>query len=208
LGLPLPPDGYPRPLKLTCVPAGTSWLRIQRCAHASALFWGHQEAGRWNDSDGRFGVLYASESVEAAFAETFGRELMATMAPDAVKFLSRQELRERCVSRLWADRNLQMVDFGGSALQALNLDARLLHTCDELEVCQRWSAWLHDAPEKPDGLLYPSRLFPSSSNAAIFDRCRSAWQEDHLDNLLSYPDSSGDPAVFQILEDQGWGLVG
>lgn len=88
--MPLPPDGYPRPLKLTCVPAGTSWLRIQR----------------WNDSDGRFGVLYASESVEAAFAETFGRELMATMAPDAVKFLSRQELRERCVSRLWADRNL------------------------------------------------------------------------------------------------------
>ena len=87
-------------------------------------------------------------------------------------------------------------------------DARLLHTCDELEVCQRWSAWLHDAPEKPDGLLYPSRLFPSSSNAAVFDRCRSAWQEDHLDNLLSYPDSSGDPAVFQILEDQGWGLVG
>lgn len=189
------------------MPAGTSWLRIQRCDHASALFWGQREAGRWNDSDGRFGVLYASESMEAAFSETFGRELMATIAPAAVKFLSRQELRERCVTRLWADRDLQMVDFGGPALQALNLDARLLHTCDELEVCQRWSAWLHDAPEQPDGLLYPSRLFPSCVNAAVFDRSRSAWQEDRLDNLLSYPDSSGDPAVFQILEDQGWGLV-
>ena len=98
---------------MTCVPAATSWLRIQRCDHASAVFWGYQEAGRWNYSDSRFGVLYASESVEAAFAETFGRELMATMTPDAVKFLSRLELRERYVSRLWADRNLQMVDFVG-----------------------------------------------------------------------------------------------
>jgi hypothetical protein len=35
----------------------------------------------------------------------------------------------------------------------------------------------------------------------------TAWQEEHLDNLLSYPESSSDPAVFQILEDQGWGLV-
>ena len=82
-------------------------------------------------------MLYASESVEAAFAETFGRELKATMAPAAVKFLSRQEPWERCVARLWAERDLQMVDFGGAALQALNLDARLLHTCDKVEVCQR-----------------------------------------------------------------------
>ena len=208
MGLPLPPDGYPRPLKLTCVPAGTSWLRIQRCAHASALFWGHQEAGRWNDSDGRFGVLYASESVEAAFAETFGRELMATMAPDAVKFLSRQELRERCVSRLWADRNLQMVDFGGSALQALNLDARLLHTCDELEVCQRWSAWLHDAPEKPDGLLYPSRLLPRGTNLALYEHCRDVWEEELLGDLMHGRAASAEPAVLEILDAHGWGLVG
>jgi len=207
MGLPLPPEVYPSPLKLTHVPAGTSWLRIQRCDHDTALFWSQHDAGRWNDPDGRFGVLYVAESVEAAFAETFGRELMATMAPAAMKFLSRQELRERCVSRLWAERDLQMVDFGGPALQALNLDARLLHTCEELEVCQRWSAWLHDAPEQPDGLLYPSRLFPRCSNAAVFERSSAAWQEEHLDNLLSYPDRSGDPAVFQILEDQGWGLV-
>ena len=42
----------------------------------------------------RFGVLYASESVEAAFAETFGRQLMATTAPAAVKCLSRLELQD------------------------------------------------------------------------------------------------------------------
>jgi len=79
------------------------------------------------------------------------------------------------VSRLWAERDLQMVDFGGPALQALNLDARLLHTCEELEVCQRWSAWLHDAPEQPDGLLYPSRL------CSRFSRIRAGvWWTDWL----------------------------
>lgn len=207
MGLPLPPEGYPCPLKLTTVPAGTSWFRIQRCGHATALFWGKREAGRWNDPDGRFGLLYASESVEAAFAETFGRELMATTAPAMLKFLSRQELQERCVARLWAGRELRLLDLGGPALQALNLDARLLHTCDELAVCQHWARWLHGAPEQPDGLLYPSRLFPRRFNAAVFDRSSTGWQEELLGNLLSIPDSNGNPVVFQVLEDQGWGLV-
>lgn len=86
--------GYETSLKLTSIPAGTQWWR-----------------------NGRFGVLYASDSVDAAFAETFGRDL-------------------------------QMLDFTGPALQALNLDARLLHSCDALEVCQHWARWVHGAPEQ------------------------------------------------------------
>lgn len=205
--LPLPPEGYPIPLRLTTVPAGTAWLRIQRCHHPTALYWGREEPGRWNDPDGHFGVLYVSENVEAAFAETFGRDLMATHAPASVKFLSCQELGERCLARLWAQHDLRLVDFTGPTLQALNLDARLLHTCDGLEACQHWSRWLHGAPERPDGVIYPSRLFPGSRNLAVFERCRLHWQEEPLGNLLSWPDSNGQPAVYQILDDQGWGLV-
>ena len=205
--LPWPPEGYPIPLRLTTVPAGTAWLRIQHCRHGSALFWGRDEPGRWNAPNGQFGVLYASDSVEAAFAETFGRDLMATHAPAALKFISGKELKERCLARLWVERELQLIDLTGPALQALNLDARLLHTCDELENCQHWSLWLHDAPEQPDGILYPSRLFPSSRNVAVFERCRTAWQEEQLGDLLSWPDSNGQPAVHQILDNQGWGLV-
>jgi hypothetical protein len=207
VGLPLPPEGYPGALQLTSVPAGTDWWRIQRCHHPTVLFWGRSAVGRWNDPDARFGVLYASESVEAAFAETFGRELMATRAPAAVKFLSRQELQERCVSRLWAERELRLLDFGGPALQALNLDARLLHTCDELEACQHWARWLYGALEQPDGLLYPSRMLPGQRNVAVFDRSSSHWRDEPLGNLLSVHDANGDPFVFQVLEEQGWGLV-
>jgi hypothetical protein len=205
--LPWPPEGDPIPLRLTTVPAGTTWLRIQHCRHTSALFWGRNELGRWNAPNGQFGVLYASDTVEAAFAETFGRDLIATHAPTALKFLSSQELRERCLAQLWVERELRLMDFTGPALQALNLDARLLHTCDALEICQQWSRWLHDAPEQPDGILYPSRLFPSAKNVAVFDRCSPAWQEEPLGDLLTWPDTNGQPAVYQILDDQGWGLV-
>jgi RES domain-containing protein len=199
--------GYETSLKLTSIPAGTQWWRIQHCRHASGLFWGRQLLGRWNDPNGRFGVLYASDSVDAAFAETFGRELMNSLAPASVKFISRQELAERCVARLWAERDLQMLDFTGPALQALNLDARLLHSCDALEVCHHWARWVHGAPEQPDGLLYPSRLLPRSRNAAVFERCADAWREEPLGNLLSWQGASGESAVFQLLDDQGWGLV-
>jgi len=138
---PQPPQGYPTALRRTTIPAGTQWWRIQHCRHASALFWGRQQPGRWHDPDGCFGVLHALDSVETVFAETFGCELMNSLAPGSVKFLSRQELAERCVARLWAERNLQMLDFTGPALQALNLDALLLHSCDELDVCQHWARW-------------------------------------------------------------------
>lgn len=110
-----------------------------------------------------------------------------------MKFLTRQELQERCVSWLWAERELRLLDFGGPALQALNLDARLLHTCDELE--------------QPDGLIYPSRMLPCQRNVAVFDRSSSHWRDEPLGNLQSVPDANGDPFVFQVLEEQGWGLV-
>jgi RES domain-containing protein len=205
--LPLPPQGYPPSLRLRSIPAGSQWLRIHRCHHASGLYWGRNEPGRWNDPDGSFGVLYAADGLETAFAETFGREVMVEYAPAAVKFLTVRELQERCVARLTACRDLHVVDLSGPALPALNLDAQILTTRD-ISACQRWSRWWHGAPEKPDGLLYPSRLLPSGINLALFDRCSAHWQEEPLGDLLSWQEASGEPAVVAILDSHGWGLVG
>lgn len=47
----------------------------------------------------------------------------------------------------------------------------------------------------------------SSGNAAVFERCADAWREEPLGNLLSWQGASGESAVFQLLDDQGWGLV-
>lgn len=113
VSLPLPPQRYPPSLRLRSIPAGSQWLRIHRCQRASGLYWGRNEPGRWNDPEGSFGVLYAADGLETAFAETFGHEVMVEYAPAAVKFLTVRELQERCVARLTACRDLHVVDLSG-----------------------------------------------------------------------------------------------
>ena len=93
-------------LPLLLIAAGSQWIRIYRCHHSSALHWGR-------------GVLYVAGDLETAFAETFGHQVMASHLPAAVKFLSRQELEERCISMLTARRDLQMLDLRGAALGRL-----------------------------------------------------------------------------------------
>ena len=193
--LPLPPTQQAQWLRLLRIAAGSQWIRIHRCHHPSALHWGR-------------GVLYVAVDLETAFAETFGHQVMASHLPAAVKFLSRQELEERCISMLTARRDLQVLDLRGAALARLNLDAQLLSTCEQLPVCQAWSRWWHEAAEQPDGLLYPSRLLPRGTNLALYERCTDAWEEECLGNLMNWPAISPEPAVLEILDAHGWGLVG
>ena len=114
--LPLPPTQQTQGLRLLRIAAGSQWIRIHRCHHSSALHWGRHGQGRWNAPDAAFGVLYVAGDLETAFAETFGHQVMASHLPAAVKFLSRQELEERCISMLTARRDLQMLDLRGAAL--------------------------------------------------------------------------------------------
>ena len=161
MSLPLPPEQQARGLRLHTIAAGSQWFRIHRCRHADALHWGRHDQGRWNAIDGAFGVLYLADSLEIAFDETYGHQVIANHGPAAVKFLTRQELEERCITRLTATRQLQVLDLREPVLARLNLDARLLTTREQLPVCQAWSGWWHDAVEQPDGLLYPSDALAS-----------------------------------------------
>lgn len=128
MSLPLPPKQQAQDLRLQILAAGSQWFRIHRCRHATALHWGRHDQGRWNAVDGAFGVLYVADSLEMAFAETYGHQVMDRQLPAAVKFLTREELEERCITRLTTDRDLQVLDLRGPALARQNLDARLLTT--------------------------------------------------------------------------------
>ena len=206
--LPLPPKQQARGLRLHAIEAGSQWFRIHQCRHATALHWGRHDQGRWNAADGGFGVLYLANTLETALAETYGHQVMDRHLPAGLKFLSRQELEERCISRITATRDLQVLDLRGPALTRLNLDARLLTTREQLSVCQDWSRWWHDAVEQPDGLLYPSRLLPRGTNLALYEHCRDVWEEELLGDLMHWPAASAEPAVLEILDAHGWGLVG
>ena len=42
------------------------------------------------------------------------------------------------------------------------------------DVCGAWADALHDHPEQPAGILYPSRFDPSERCVALFDRAAPA----------------------------------
>lgn len=63
------------------------------------------------------------------------------------------------------------------------------------------------AAEQPDGLLYPSRLLPRGSSLALYEHCSDAWCEEPLGDLMHWRGGNGEPAVLEILDAHGWGLV-
>lgn len=69
-------------------------------------------------------MLDVADCLETAFAETYGHQVMDSQLPAGVKFLTRQELEERCISRITATRELEVLDLRGAALARHNLDAR------------------------------------------------------------------------------------
>ena len=107
-------------------------------------------------------MLYVAGDLETAFAETFGHQVMASHLPAAVKFLSRQELEERCISMLTARRDLQVLDLRGAALARLNLDAQLLSTCEQLP-----------APSEPSRNELPTTQPSSAARCSVYAGSRN-----------------------------------
>ena len=201
-----PPLGGHAKLKRLHVPTGTAWYRIVHRRYGSALHFGKGLDARWNDPEGRYGVLYAADSVEAAFAETFGHDVPQQYSPLADKFLDTLELEERVLYRIETQRDFKLGLLQGAGLAALNLDVALFATRG-YEVPQCWSRWVYQAPDELDGLRYPSRLLPDCENTALFDRCCPGVREQLLGSLLHWRSPGGRRDIFDIVDEQGWGLL-
>lgn len=141
---------------------GGNFYRIHWSGHDPIFFSpgpGKPPAGRFDSATGRFGVLYAGLSFDCAFAEVLlrnpGRQLVS---------LTEVVARSHAVIRL--RRPVRLVDLTGPGLSRLGLDARFLS--GPYEVCGAWADALHDHPEGPAGILYPSRFDPSERCVALF----------------------------------------
>ncbi|WP_200241865.1 RES family NAD+ phosphorylase [Lamprobacter modestohalophilus] len=205
MALPDPPVGGHAKLRLLTVPAGQVWSRITHRRHATALHFSTTHLARWNDLRGDYGVLYVADAPATAFAETFGHNLMDRYPPAVDKFVSIGELDERALYRIHSARDLLLAQLTGSGLAALNLDAQLLAVVD-YALPQTWSRWIFEAPQAPDGILYPSRALPGATNLAVFSRCAEALCEENLGSLWSWRSETGN-GIVDILDEQGWGLV-
>jgi len=151
-------------------PLDGPFFRIYREKHKTPIFFGKTLNYRFDSASGECGVLYAAPGLEGAFVETFMQELGRVS-------VSLHELRERPVALLHAKRPLRFIDLCAKGGQMrLGLDGRIC--TGSYDVAQAWSDALRRHPQKPDGILFPSRHELSVPSCAIFETAKDelSWE--------------------------------
>lgn len=130
-------------------------------------------AGRFDDPQGlhgtaRFGVLYAADSIETAFGESVIHE-NSLFRHGRFELPKGAAERRQLVAFQRPLPQLRLVDLCGPALKGLGLNADLL-AGDDYAASQEWSAAIHQAVPRADGLRYVRRQNPGGYCYAVFDR--------------------------------------
>lgn len=173
---PLPPNptcpdpfAYFRDQPLKCVSRSVNgWFRLYPSAFANRpLGFNAAAPSRFSDPAKDYGVVYLTESFDTAFREVILRDRNAggcEMIP-----LDRSDVEARVLVAINSNSDLNLVDLTDDPLYRLGVptDACMAqaHDCGK-----KWSRALHDHADAPDGILYPSRLNPRTSNIVVFER--------------------------------------
>ena len=184
---PLPPKDFAqRKLPLLEMHAAEALVRVHRL-NLDALFFGRSGDNRFDDPAGRFGVCYAAQRLEGAFAETFLRNVGATL-------VSRAALAHRAASTLRVKRTLRLAQLYGPGLARMGATAAV--SSGPYEVSQPWACAIHDHPEQPDGMVYRSNHDNGELCVALFDRCADALAAEPAQALMQ------DRAALALLLDR------
>jgi hypothetical protein len=167
------PSGAPPPppedlaatrLPLTVLAAGTAFTRVHPLAFGPIHFspgTGRLAQGRFDSATGAFGVLYAALNFDGAVVETLLRK------PER-RLISVGDISSRSVATLATNRDVALVDLRGPGLQRLGLDGTIC--TGPYENCSLWADEWFAHPDRPDGILYPSRHDPGETCIALFER--------------------------------------
>jgi hypothetical protein len=145
-------------------PAGFRFVRIHN-RDSGPVYFGTSGGWRWDDPDGRFGVLYGGHRLTGAFVEVFLRN-------PASRQVTAPRLQSRHQCDFVASRPLVLAQLYGNG--PLNLGVRpgdLMS--DDYAPCQALSRQLHDN-STVDGIEYRSRLNSDELCVALFDRAATA----------------------------------
>jgi|SRR5215472_6848408 len=173
--LPAPPAALPG-LDLPTFKTNQTFVRIHQLKHDPA-FWGRTGNNRFDSARGNYGVLYAAETFDGAFIETFG-----DVSPKTVSVSS---LTARGCANVVPQRELLLVDLAGPGLSQLGLDVRVC--TDDHAVSQAWSEALWAHPSQPDGIWYAARHDAGQRSLALFDRAAAAVSVSALSGLMDSP---------------------
>lgn len=134
------------------------------------VFFDRSRTGRFNASDGSYGVLYAAKRINGAFAETFLR-----MPGNAL--IDSGFLRRKGYARLSTVSPLELIDLTGPGLAIVGATAEVPHSGLPYDAAQAWSKALFDHPVGADGIAYHARHDDTEICFAFFDRAAAAIVE-------------------------------
>lgn len=182
---------------------GETWYRISDPNYPSPLYFNPDQTGRWNSPDGQFGVCYVARSVDAAFAETYGRGIMAAYSPGSPKIISEAALRSKHVYEINSNIPLRIAHFFGKGLARLNLDNSINTTTNYSQV-QCWSAWVRNLALRIDAIEYQSRHLSDTTCLALFDHTEFELGYQDMGSMDDWKCTDTGRDIYDILEDQGW----
>ncbi|MGD8595377.1 MAG: RES family NAD+ phosphorylase [Gammaproteobacteria bacterium] len=205
--IPAPPAGsHYDALRIASIRKKTVLFRISDPGHASALYFNTDRSGRWNSPNGKYGVCYVTESVEGAFAETFGRGTMSHYPPATPKIISEARLAARHIYSIEANDTLRVGELFGKGLTKLNLDNNINTTTNYAQV-QLWSAWVYDHPKALHGIRYQSRHLSDIRCYALFGRAKPLLKPVDLGPVAGWTNPTTNRTIYDILDEQGWVIV-
>jgi hypothetical protein len=156
----------------------SSLFRIHRLVHEPG-YWGRTGDNRFDAPNHDYGVLYAADTFDGAFIETFG-----DLSPKTVSVSS---LTARGVATVVPVRTLRLVDLAGPGLSQIGLDARIC--ADDHALPQQWSEAIRAHPSQPDGIWYAARHDATEHSVALFERYVSVVTVTPLGGLMNAPQS-------------------
>ncbi|MGO4126785.1 RES family NAD+ phosphorylase [Inquilinus sp. YAF38] len=155
----------PLPAHLPVVPFEGPVYRCHSLQHDYRYF-GRGQKHRFDDPEGRFGVLYLGGSREAAFVETCLR------GPDAT-LLSQGQLAERRISEVLLGP-VRLLEAYGKGLVPLGLTALISATPEtNYADTQAFAREVFEHPDQVDGIAYLCRHDNEQRSIALFDRAEA-----------------------------------
>jgi len=198
-----PPAGFAGVrLALHRVPSGKRFGRILLDRYPDALGVG-KTPSRFSDprrrkAENRFGVLYLGETVKVCFLEAVLRDQRDGAIGDWP--IAEAELRARSYADIEVASPLRLVDLRNDGAVIMGVPSDVAKAQSQT-LARKWSVALHEHPEKPDGIIYPSRL-NGHANLAIFDRSINRLRLVTRTPLLAAP------GLAAVLDDLKIGIVG
>ena len=165
------------------------------------LYFGRTGRNRFDDPEGKYGVLYAARDPFGAFIETFGQET-------GTRTVGVGELKMRCLTEFYPVTPLSLVDLcGQGCLARIGADGRLF--AGNRAIARRWSRAIYEHPDhlKVHGILYPARHNHTRAAVALFDR--EGLPRIEVNRTVSWYSSEGDmrPTLSAILGLYGFSIV-